>query len=63
VNPYGELHIFQDHLIIMHAPCQGDDIEIVISKTDRDPRLEEFLQAVIHAMDNQCITVNDRLVF
>ena len=58
-----KLDVFQYHLIIVDSPCQGDYVEIIIAKTDRDPWLEEFLQPIIHAMDNKSITVNDRLIF
>src|SRR5262245_28520200 len=58
-----KLHIFEDHLIIAHTPRQGDNIKIIISKPDSDPRLKEFLQSIIHTMDNQRITVNNRFVF
>jgi hypothetical protein len=29
-------------------------------KTDRDPRLQEFLQAIVHAVDNKRVTMNCR---
>src|SRR4026208_1073400 len=57
-----QLDILENHLVIMYAACQGDDIQIIVSKTDRNPWLEKFLQAVIHAVDDQGVTVDDELV-
>ena len=63
VDLYRQLNVLEDHLIIMYATCQGNNIEIIIAKADRDPRLEKLLQAVIHAVDDQRVAVNSRLVF
>lgn len=52
MNLDSKLNVFQDHLVIVNTSCQRDDVKIVISKTDCDPRLEEFLQAIIHTVDN-----------
>jgi len=59
---YRELDVFQHHLIIVNAASQRDDVEIIISEADRDPRLEKFLQAVIHAVDYQRVAVDGRLL-
>jgi len=56
---YRELDVFQHHLVIVHAARQRNDVEVVISKTDCDPRLQEFLQAIVHAMDDERVAVND----
>ena len=63
VDLYSQLDVLEDHLIVMHTARQGDDVEIIIPKAHRDPWLEEFLQAVIHAVDDQRITMNDRFCF
>ena len=57
-----QLNVFQDHLVIVHAAGQRDDIEIIIPKPDRDPWLQEFLQTVIHAVDHRRVAVDDRLL-
>src|SRR5689334_20612101 len=56
---YRQFNILQDHLIVMDCASQGNDVKVVISKTDRDPRLDEFLQAVVHAVNDECITMNN----
>jgi len=56
---HSQLDILQDHLVIMHATGQSDDIEIVVPKTDRDPWLEKFLKTIVHAMDDKGVTMND----
>jgi hypothetical protein len=43
----------------MHAACQRDDIEIIIAEADCDPRLEEFLQTIIHTVDYKRIAMNN----
>ena len=59
VDLYGQLHVLQHHLVIVHAARQRDDVEVIIPEADGDPRLEEFLQAVVHAMDDQRVAMDD----
>jgi len=42
VDLHRELDVFQDHLVIMHTSLERNDIEVIVSKPDRDPRLQEF---------------------
>ena len=60
VDEYRKLYVFQDHFVIMYAACQRNDVKVIVPKTDRDPRLDEFLQAIVHAVDNKRIAMNDR---
>src|SRR5215216_7671896 len=63
MNANRKLHVLQHHLVIMHTACQRDDIEIIISKADRDPGLEKLLQSIIHAMYDQRIALDGSLIF
>ena len=54
-----KLNVFQNHLVIMYTTGERDDIKVIISKANSDPRLQELLQAIIHAMDHQGIEMDD----
>ena len=56
---FRELDVFQDHFEIVHTARQRDNVKVVIPEAHRDPRLEEFLQAIVHAVDDEGVAMND----